>query len=63
MNMKKKSAILIEDAIKKQRVAEGVEDVEWGENHEERMVDHSERHGSLRHICKGRGCGDRFEKL
>ena len=47
MNMKKKSAILIEDAIKKQRVAEGVEDVEWGENHEERMVDHSERHGSL----------------
>lgn len=45
------------------QATEDIEDVEWGENNQERMVDHSERHGSLRHICKGRGCDDRFEKL
>ena len=44
-------------------VEQELENVEWGENCQERIVDHGPRHQSLRHTCKGRGCDSRFEKL
>lgn len=48
---------------KNETLAEELENVETGENHEERIVDDSRKHGSLRHDCKGRGCDTAFEKL
>lgn len=49
--------------LSEETVSDELENVEWGENCQERMVDHCERHKSLRHICKGRGCDTSFEKL
>ena len=40
-----------------------IENVEFGENHQERIVDYTERHDSLGHECKGRHCDTAFEKL
>jgi len=57
-NEKKVKSHIIEDAL-----ADELENVEWGEDNQERMVDHSERHKSLRHECKGRHCDTAFEKL
>ena len=57
-NEKKVKLGINEDAL-----AEELQNVEVGENHQERMVDHSERHKSLRHECKGRHCDTAFEKL
>lgn len=37
-------------------------DVEWGENHQERILDNSPRAKSERHACKGPGCVKAFEK-
>lgn len=47
----------------KEKLADELSNVEYGENNEERMVDHSERHKSLRHECKGRHCDTAFEKF
>lgn len=49
--------------VLKESVQEDIENVEWGENCQERLVDHCPRHKSLRHVCKGRGCESGFEKL
>lgn len=47
----------------KEKVTDELENVEWGETHEEKMVDHSPKRNSLRHECKGRHCDTAFEKL
>ncbi len=51
------------NTLSEESVSEELANVEWGEDHQERMVDHSERHKSLRHECKGRKCDTAFEKL
>ncbi len=38
-------------------------DVEWGENHEERILDDTPRNKSIPHDCKGRHCDTAFDKL
>ncbi len=47
---------------KKEALSDELQNVEWGENKEERILDDSPRHKSARHICKGRGCDTAFEK-
>ena len=38
-------------------------DVEWGETHQERMLEKPSRSESVRHDCKGRHCDTAFDKL
>ncbi len=38
-------------------------DVEWGENHQERILENAARSESERHDCKGRKCETAFDKL
>jgi len=54
---------LLDEAKRQESLSDELANVELGENHQERMVDHSERHNSLRHQCKGRHCDTAFEKL
>ena len=37
--------------------------IEWGETHQERIIESSRRSASARHTCKGRQCITAFEKL
>ncbi len=49
--------------LSEESLSDELENVEVGENHQERIVDHSERHKSLRHECKGPKCDTAFDKL
>ncbi len=40
-----------------------VDDVEWGETAQERILDRTPKHRSAQHRCKGRHCDTGFEKL
>jgi hypothetical protein len=53
MDDKKKASVNVPEEL----------DTEWGETHQERIVERSPKSKSSRHVCKGRGCETAFEKL
>lgn len=44
------------------QIQDELENSEWGENNQERIVDRSPRRKSARHVCKGPACIKSFEK-
>ena len=65
--MKNKNNIkLTEDMLLKEeqdlRGQDYKEAVEWGETHQERILDHSSKRKSARHVCKGPSCVKAFQK-
>lgn len=47
---------------KKTKKTVDLQNIEWGENHQERIIDDSPKHNSARHMCKGPKCVNAFEK-
>ncbi len=48
---------------KKQVLPTEDQDIEWGENKQERLTDKAPRHKSDKHDCKGPACEHAFEKI
>ncbi len=40
-----------------------IENAEWGENHQDHILDHSYRSKTTPHACKGPNCINALEKL
>ncbi len=49
--------------IRAQEIESELEDAQWGENKQERILDDAPRHKSERHACKGPQCGGVFDKI